>query len=43
MSNEKNQTIELKKSDNSTTRDENDLANMFSNNLAKIVKPETHT
>ena len=43
MSNEKNQKIELKKSDNSTTRDENEIANMFSNNLAEIFKPETHT
>ena len=30
-----------KKSDNSTTRDENEIADMFSNNLAEIFKPET--
>lgn len=31
------------KSDNSTTRDENEITNMFCNNLAEIFKPEIHT
>ncbi|CAF1073509.1 unnamed protein product, partial [Brachionus calyciflorus] len=39
---DKNPSIELKKSDNSSTKDEKEIADMFSKSLAEIFKPEGH-
>ncbi|RNA17251.1 RNA-directed DNA polymerase from mobile element jockey-like, partial [Brachionus plicatilis] len=40
--NEKTDTIKLKKSDDSSTKNENEIANMFSDSLFEVFKPINH-